>query len=48
MIISIGFYTVMWGKMKEEMVEDDCGASHSGSEPNYKVPLLQNRKADEV
>ncbi|OWM71564.1 hypothetical protein CDL15_Pgr005751 [Punica granatum] len=46
-IISIGFYTVMWGKVKEEML-DDCGASSRGSVPDHKVPLLQNYKPNEV
>ncbi|PKI34344.1 hypothetical protein CRG98_045260 [Punica granatum] len=37
-IISIGFYTVMWGKVKEEneMVEEN-GASSTGSGPDHKA-----------
>ena len=37
-IISIGFYTVMWGKSKEEVVEND-GRVESPNADN--VPLLQ-------
>ncbi|KAI8533751.1 hypothetical protein RHMOL_Rhmol10G0033600 [Rhododendron molle] len=40
-IISVGFYTVMWGKAKEEVDESgDIGDPESASNP--KVPLLQN------
>ncbi|OWM71567.1 hypothetical protein CDL15_Pgr005754 [Punica granatum] len=48
-IISIGFYTVMWGKVKEEneMVEEN-GASSTGSGPDHKVPLLQNSGSHKV
>ncbi|PIN23559.1 hypothetical protein CDL12_03722 [Handroanthus impetiginosus] len=41
-IISIGFYTVMWGKVKEEKVdisEDYIGESSSN---DGKVPLLKH------
>ncbi|XVF16472.1 hypothetical protein REPUB_Repub10bG0033800 [Reevesia pubescens] len=41
-IISIGFYTVMWGKAKEETAED-CGNGASIDSPSsHKVPLLQS------
>ncbi|KAK0589571.1 hypothetical protein LWI29_015938 [Acer saccharum] len=43
-IISLGFYTLMWGKAKEEMVED----YHLESPPAQKVPLLQSRKNELV
>ncbi|KAM7511446.1 hypothetical protein LguiB_010321 [Lonicera macranthoides] len=43
-IISVGFYTVMWGKAKEEMGEDNeinCLESSTSS----KTPLLQSSKS---
>lgn len=55
-VITIGFYTVMWGKAKEvALVEDDSKANHeeaneadldspSGSQ---KAPLLESYKNDE-
>ncbi|XP_022739811.1 WAT1-related protein At3g28050-like [Durio zibethinus] len=47
-IISIGFYTVMWGKAKEEMA-DDCGNGTTMDPPSsYQVPLLQSYKNEEV
>ncbi|KAK3016544.1 hypothetical protein RJ639_006591 [Escallonia herrerae] len=42
-IISIGFYTVMWGKAKEEMGEDN-GISNLESPSTQKSPLLQSYK----
>ncbi|KAI8533760.1 hypothetical protein RHMOL_Rhmol10G0034000 [Rhododendron molle] len=40
-IISVGFYTVMWGKAKEDVEESgEIGDPESASNP--KVPLLQN------
>ncbi|XP_058184894.1 WAT1-related protein At3g28050-like [Rhododendron vialii] len=40
-IISVGFYTVMWGKAKEDVDESaEIGDPESASNP--KVPLLQN------
>lgn len=45
MIISIGFYTVMWGKSKEELSED-YGSSNLESPSAHKVPLLQNYKEE--
>ncbi|KAK4847135.1 hypothetical protein QYF36_026005 [Acer negundo] len=43
-IISLGFYTLMWGKSKEEMVED----YHLESPPAQRVPLLQSHKNELV
>ncbi|KAJ0111719.1 hypothetical protein Patl1_02688 [Pistacia atlantica] len=47
-IISIGFYTVMWGKAKEEIGEDSEGCSLESPDAAQKVPLLQNNKNDLV
>ncbi|KAF2308576.1 hypothetical protein GH714_010876 [Hevea brasiliensis] len=47
MIISTGFYTVMWGKAKEELSED-YGVSTLESPPAQKVPLLQSYKDELV
>ncbi|XP_027351463.1 WAT1-related protein At3g28050-like [Abrus precatorius] len=44
-IISIGFYTVMWGKAKEEVDEDVTGQESPTTE-NVHVPLLQSYKAE--
>ncbi|GLT33295.1 hypothetical protein SLA2020_078970 [Shorea laevis] len=38
-IISVGFYTLMWGKAKEEIGED-CVEDNLDSTPSNKVPLL--------
>ncbi|EEF44917.1 WAT1-related protein At3g28050 [Ricinus communis] len=46
-IISIGFYTVMWGKAKEEVIED-YGGSSLQSPSAQKVPLLQSYKDELV
>lgn len=46
-IISVGFYTVMWGKLKEEM-GDDCEVHGLESPPTNKVPLLQSYKNEQV
>jgi hypothetical protein len=43
-IISIGFYTVMWGKATEEVVEDV--AIHETS-TTQNVPLLQSYKTED-
>ncbi|KAH1038597.1 hypothetical protein J1N35_040340 [Gossypium stocksii] len=46
-IISIGFYTVMWGKAKEEMAE--CGNETIMDSPSsHKAPLLQSYKNEQV
>ncbi|PON75979.1 Plant-drug/metabolite exporter [Trema orientale] len=45
-MISIGFYTVMWGKAKEDMMEE-LEQSHIESlesPPTHKTPLLQRYK----
>ena len=47
-IISIGFYTVMWGKAKEEIGEDYGVSSPESPPTTQKVPLLQSYKAQEV
>ncbi|KAL7256831.1 hypothetical protein ACSBR1_010716 [Camellia fascicularis] len=46
-IISVGFYTVMWGKAKEEMAEGNEKGDLEWS-PSRKVPLLQSYKAQEM
>ncbi|XP_030954019.1 WAT1-related protein At3g28050-like isoform X2 [Quercus lobata] len=47
-IISFGFYTVMWGKAKEEIgVDHEVGSLESPS-TTQKTPLLQSYKAQEV
>ncbi|KAM3713658.1 hypothetical protein ACJW30_01G274500 [Castanea mollissima] len=46
-IISFGFYTVMWGKAKEEIgVDHEVGSLESPS-TTQKTPLLQSYKAQE-
>ncbi|KAL2552405.1 WAT1-related protein [Forsythia ovata] len=44
-IIAIGFYTVMWGKTKEELVEFD-EISDLESSATQKHPLLQSYKTE--
>lgn len=54
-VITIGFYTVMWGKAKEvALVEDDNKANHEANEgdldspsASQKAPLLESYKNDE-
>ncbi|KAA8548067.1 hypothetical protein F0562_004672 [Nyssa sinensis] len=47
-IIPIGFYTVMWGKAKEEM-GDDCETGNlESSSSTQKIPLLQSYKNEEM
>lgn len=46
-IISLGFYTVMWGKAKEE-VSEDPGVDSQESAAAQKLPLLQSRKNELV
>ncbi|PSS30401.1 WAT1-related protein [Actinidia chinensis var. chinensis] len=46
-IISIGFYTVMWGRAKEEMVED-CEIGDLESSSDGKVPLLQSYRTQKM
>ncbi|PQQ03954.1 WAT1-related protein [Prunus yedoensis var. nudiflora] len=40
-VIVIGFYSVMWGKAKEEKMDDDTGA-RSVASSRQRVPLLQS------
>ncbi|XP_059670189.1 WAT1-related protein At3g28050-like [Cornus florida] len=46
-IISIGFYTVMWGKAKEEMV-DESEIDSLEALSAHRIPLLQNHKKQGV
>ncbi|RVX08908.1 hypothetical protein VitviT2T_022489 [Vitis vinifera] len=46
-IITMGFYTVMWGKAQEDMVED-CTIGSLESPSAQKAPLLQNYKTEEI
>ncbi|WCJ20928.1 nodulin MtN21 /EamA-like transporter family protein [Euphorbia peplus] len=46
-VISIGFYTVMWGKAKEQMT-DDYGNSNPETPASEKVPLLRSSKDELV
>ncbi|KAG6659448.1 WAT1-related protein At3g28050-like [Carya illinoinensis] len=43
-IISIGFYTVLWGKAKEEIGEDYVVESLESPSTTQKAPLLQSYK----
>ena len=44
-VISIGFYTVMWGKATEENVDEDVPGQQSPP-TTENVPLLQSYKTD--
>ncbi|GAV72579.1 EamA domain-containing protein [Cephalotus follicularis] len=46
-IISVGFYSVMWGKSKEEIGED-YGVGSLDSPSTQKAPLLQSHKNEQV
>ncbi|KAJ4833448.1 hypothetical protein Tsubulata_042927 [Turnera subulata] len=48
-VISIGFYAVIWGKAQEQecSTQDNCSGSF-GSSPDGKVPLLQSHKSEAV
>ncbi|XP_057482655.1 WAT1-related protein At3g28050-like [Actinidia eriantha] len=46
-IISVGFYTVMWGKAKEDMGEG-CEIGDLESSSNGKVPLLQSYRTQKM
>lgn len=48
MIISIGFYTVMWGKAKEEMERGHHDVESLGSLPSQKTPLLQQSSQNQT
>ncbi|KAL3526025.1 hypothetical protein ACH5RR_014397 [Cinchona calisaya] len=43
-VIALGFYTVLWGKAKEETEEIDESRSILETSANHKLPLLQNYK----
>ncbi|XP_052195208.1 WAT1-related protein At3g28050-like isoform X1 [Diospyros lotus] len=44
-IISVGFYTVMWGKAKEDMAEGcETGDVESSPSSDERIPLLRSRK----
>ncbi|KAL4353457.1 hypothetical protein GQ457_06G041470 [Hibiscus cannabinus] len=46
-ILSMGFYAVIWGKAKEEnMIDDDSNLNSTGNVPNNKVSLLQGSRSD--
>ncbi|XVF60372.1 hypothetical protein PTKIN_Ptkin08bG0040000 [Pterospermum kingtungense] len=47
-IISMGFYAVIWGKAKEKGNEDDSGLSSLETSSSGKVPLLQGHKVEDV
>lgn len=44
-VITLGFYSVMWGKTKEEM-EDSDEIVFLGPSADHKLPLLQDYKAE--
>ncbi|KAF8399294.1 hypothetical protein HHK36_015159 [Tetracentron sinense] len=46
-IISIGFYAVMWGKTKEDEIGENSGPGSLESS-SQKVPLLQSSKIEEI
>ncbi|KAE8717142.1 WAT1-related protein [Hibiscus syriacus] len=43
-ILSMGFYAVIWAKAKDERIDEDSGLSSVGHLPNDMVPLLQDPK----
>ncbi|XVE67982.1 hypothetical protein DITRI_Ditri09bG0031800 [Diplodiscus trichospermus] len=48
-IISVGFYAVIWGKAKEEeRTEDESGSSVLGASSIGKVPFLQSHKVEDM
>ncbi|KAL3624212.1 hypothetical protein CASFOL_033028 [Castilleja foliolosa] len=47
-IIAIGFYTVMWGKAKEELGDFEVDHTDLESSTSQKYPLLQSYKSEEV
>ncbi|XP_050271305.1 WAT1-related protein At5g40230-like isoform X1 [Quercus robur] len=50
-IISIGFYAVLWGKAKEaeeEEMSEDCDFGSLGSSSYGKTPLLQRNEAEDM
>ncbi|KAK6267394.1 hypothetical protein QUC31_018231 [Theobroma cacao] len=48
-IISMGFYAVIWGKAKEEQrIHDDSGINSLEPSSSGKVPLLQSHKLEDT
>ncbi|XWS32792.1 hypothetical protein CRYUN_Cryun22dG0020100 [Craigia yunnanensis] len=47
-ILSMGFYAVIWGKAKEERIYDDSGLSTLGNLSNERAPLLQSHKVEDI
>ncbi|XWS40780.1 hypothetical protein CRYUN_Cryun17cG0024800 [Craigia yunnanensis] len=48
-IITMGFYAVIWGKAKEEKrTDDDSGLNCLGTSSSGKVPLLQSHKVEDM
>lgn len=47
-MISVGFYTVMWGKAKEDMIQEleESHIESLESPPTDKTPLLQRYKIE--
>lgn len=41
-LLSIGFYAVIWGKAKEEDLNEDFGEGRTQPPSNNKTPLLQS------
>ncbi|KAJ7974536.1 WAT1-related protein [Quillaja saponaria] len=47
-ILSAGFYAVIWGKVKEEDLHEDYECDSLGSSYNAKTPLLPSFKPEDV
>ncbi|XP_050231182.1 WAT1-related protein At3g28050-like [Mercurialis annua] len=47
-IISLGFYTVIWGKAQEDKMDEDEKDENYDSSCSPKVPLLKNKNEDNV
>lgn len=45
-VIAVGFYTVMWGKAKEDFGEVGVDAGDLESSDAHKYPLLQSCKTE--
>lgn len=45
-MIAVGFYTVMWGKAKEDFGEVGVDAGDLESSDAHKYPLLQSCKTE--
>ncbi|XP_010528268.1 PREDICTED: WAT1-related protein At3g28050 [Tarenaya hassleriana] len=46
-IITMGFYTVMWGKAKEAEMAEGCNNNEGCLDSSQKVPLLRSCKSDD-